>query len=83
MGVFTIISTFCITYALLGIEEIGHLIEEPFTSTNDLKDDSAVHDTNLPLDDYCNQIQSDVLEMINSEVRYRPSTHVQTLNPKP
>ena len=28
---FAVAAVFLVTYALLGIEEIGHLIEDPFT----------------------------------------------------
>ena len=57
MGWFMVPSVAVVAYALLGIEQIGVEIEDPFG-----------HEANdLPLDDICETIRTNVLEMLERD----------------
>ena len=63
MGMFGLVATFAVGYALLGIEEIGHLIEEPFTRKPRGADS---FDTSIPLDSICDSIRADLVEVLRN-----------------
>jgi len=61
LGMFAVVATFAVGYALLGIEEIGHLIEEPFTKK---PRGANSFDTSIPLDSICDSIRADLVEIL-------------------
>ena len=62
-GWVSIIDTFLISYLFFGIEEIGVEIEDPF----------GVDANDLPLDNFCSMIESNLLDLVGDEPLPEPS----------